>query len=175
MIEAKEGKIDIDYFKNIIQNDTITEKVGPGSGIVYGEVQVDIISGWILNFFGFYKEKYDDSPIFKDNCLKVSDFKLLANQMFEIPVLVIDDIKNEIDYMKYLVGFVGYEQNEKKEVFPTQWWFFYEESEEKLFENLKRFNEIFRDSDFQKNKTQEASKNKTQDSSKNKKKLCEIF
>ena len=45
MIEAKEGNIDIDYFKNIIQNDQITEEVGPGSGIVYGEVQVDIISG----------------------------------------------------------------------------------------------------------------------------------
>ena len=83
----------------------ITEKVGPGSGIVYGEVQVDIITGWILNFFGFYKEKYDDSPIFKDNCLKVSDFKLLANQMFEVPVLVRDDIKNEIDYMNFFFIF----------------------------------------------------------------------
>ena len=56
MIEAKEGNIDIDYFKNIIQNDTITEKVGPGSGIVYGEVQVDIIYGWISNFLDSIKK-----------------------------------------------------------------------------------------------------------------------
>ena len=174
MIEAKEGNIDIDYFKNIIQKDQVTESVGPGSGIVYGEIQVDMISGWILNFFGFYKENHDDFPIFNGNDLKVSDFNKLANQMIEVPVLIRDDIEGKYYNMKYLVGFVGCEQNEQKEVFPTQGWFFYEETEERHFKYLNRFNETIRDSDFKTKKIQNASKNKAQEASKNKK-FCIIF
>ena len=116
MIETKEGNIDIDYFKNIIQNDKLLKK--QILSLEQFIVQVIIISGWILNFFGFYKEKHGKSPIFNDNDLKVSDFNQLANQMFD--TLVRDEIKNEEYYIKYLVGFVGYEQNERKEVFPIK-------------------------------------------------------
>ena len=76
--------------------------------------------------------------------------------------------------MKYLVGFVGCEQNEKKEIFPTQGWFFYGESEEEHFKLLNKINERLRDSDFKKKEVKEDSKNKAQDASKNKK-LCKIF
>ena len=53
MIEAKEGKIDVKYFKNIIQNNEITETRSVSSTKML-EVQVDYISGWILNFFAYY-------------------------------------------------------------------------------------------------------------------------
>ena len=37
--------------------------------------------------------------------------------MLEVPVFVEDNINNKDYYMKYLVGFVGCEQNEKKKNF----------------------------------------------------------
>ena len=45
MIEAKEGKIDIKFFKNIIQKDEVTELI-PHSGRPK-KSQVDEISGWL--------------------------------------------------------------------------------------------------------------------------------
>ena len=50
-IAAKEGKIDIKYFKNFIQKDEVTEYI-PHSGRVW-EHQVDEISGWFLSFFAY--------------------------------------------------------------------------------------------------------------------------
>ena len=43
MIDAKEGKIDIDYFKNMIQKKQITEQRYGSSGMYKYEVQVDYI------------------------------------------------------------------------------------------------------------------------------------
>ena len=57
MIEAKEGNIDVEYFKNIIQNNEITETSRSDSFTKMLEVQVDYISGWILNFFAYYGKK----------------------------------------------------------------------------------------------------------------------
>ena len=56
MIEAKEGKIDIDYFKNMIQKKEVTEQKRGPSGMHPHQVQVDYISGWILNFYAYYSE-----------------------------------------------------------------------------------------------------------------------
>jgi len=56
MVEAKEGKVDADYFKNIIHKREETQKVWGLSGIYKGEFKFDYISGWILNFFAYFND-----------------------------------------------------------------------------------------------------------------------
>ena len=124
MVEAKEGKIDIDYFKNFIQKKEVTEQRYGPSGMHAYEVKVDYISGWILDFFAYYKETdhRGNIQIFDQKEIKVENFKKLANQMLIVPFKVIDLVHKKEYLMKYKVGFVGCDQNEKKEVFPIQGW-----------------------------------------------------
>ena len=125
MIDAKKGKIDVDYFKNIIQKKEVTEIRYKPSGGRYG-VKVDHISGWFLQFFAYLnkKDKYSGKILrFVEDSLKVEDFKDLASQMLIVPFKIIEVQNNNKEYlMKYKVGFVGCDQNEKKEVYPVQGW-----------------------------------------------------
>ena len=125
MIDAKEGKIDIDYFKNMIQKKEITEQRSGPSGMHEYEVKVDIICGWFLNFFAYYKEVGFSGKVrrFEDEQIKVENFKKLANQMLVVPFTIEDLVHKKTYLMKYKVGFVGCDQNENKEVFPVQGWF----------------------------------------------------
>ena len=123
MVEAKEGKIDTNYFKDIIQKKEVTEtKWGP-SGMRKYEVKYDYISGWFLNFFAYSSSSIDGRYIkFEKEMLKVEDFKTLANQMLIVPFTIEDEV-HKIKYeMKYKVGFVGCDQNENNQVFPIQGW-----------------------------------------------------
>ena len=125
MIEAKEGKVDVDYFKNMIQKKEVTETRRGPSGIGRYEVKVDYISGWFLSFFAYFGEKsYFSNRIerFTGSELKVENFKKLANQMLVVPFTIKDLVHNKEYLMKYKVGFVGCDQNEKNEVFPVQGW-----------------------------------------------------
>ena len=124
MAEAKEGKIDVNHFKNMIQKKEVTEyEYGP-SGMEKYAVKYDYISGWILQFFAYYKEiGYDEKiPKFEKESIKVEQFNKLANQMLVVPFTIDDRVHNKQYLMKYNVGFVGCDQNEKKEVFPIQGW-----------------------------------------------------
>ena len=113
MIEAKKGKIDIDYFKNIIKKNTIT-------GIVNTCIQlkgnIDIIDGWILDFFAYDK----NLEKFTAQSLKVGDFDDLAEQMLIAPFTIYEELTKKTYNMKYTVGFIGCDQNDKMEVFPVQ-------------------------------------------------------
>ena len=53
MVEAKQGKIDVDYFKNMIQSKEKTEHKSGLSGIGGYDYKVDHLSGWFLNFFAY--------------------------------------------------------------------------------------------------------------------------
>ena len=124
MVDAKEGKIDIDYFKNMIQKDQITVMKKGSSRFRLRETKVDIIDiicGWILNFFAYLNEDGKIMP-FKENSIKVEDFKYLANQMLIVPFHVKIEIPPEEKDMKYKVGFVGCDINENKEIYPVQGW-----------------------------------------------------
>ena len=122
MVEAKEGKIDADYFKNMVQRKEITVQA-LASGMFPYEDHINYIRGWILDFFAYYGEdRYGDVKPFNEKELKVEDFKKLANQMLIVPFKVADLVHNKEYLMKYKVGFVGCEQNDKKEVFPVQGW-----------------------------------------------------
>ena len=124
MVEAKEGKIDVEHFKNIIQKNESTEyKSRPCGGGKY-EVKVDQIFGWILKFFAYYKEKEYKGKIkrFDGESIKVEDFVRLANQMLIVPFTIYEEITKKEYLMKYKVGFIGCDQNDEKEVFPVQGW-----------------------------------------------------
>ena len=122
MAEAKEGKIDVNYFKNIIQKKEVTETTNP-SGMGEYEVKYDYISGWFLKFFAYSKIYSDGKYIkFEKDTIKVEDFKTLANQMLIVPFTIEDEVHKKTYEMKYKVGFVGCDQNENKQVFPIQGW-----------------------------------------------------
>ena len=132
MIEAKEGKIDVDYFKSMVQKKEVTETKSGGSGMKYKE-QVNYISGWIFNFFAYYGEiSHFNAKIepFTKSELKVEDFKKLANQMLIVPFTIKDLVHNKEYLMKYKVGFVGCDQNDKNEIYPVQGWLVSPSSEE---------------------------------------------
>jgi len=144
MIDAKKGKIDIDFFKDIIQKKEVTQiKYGP-SGIEEGQIQVEYVSGWFLNFLGFYAEEDYKGRLrsFTYSKINVKDFEKLANQMLIVP-FIIDDIVHKKQYsMKYKVGFIGCDKNEKDEVFPVQGWLvspYSEEEKESINKKNRRF------------------------------------
>ena len=116
MIDAKNGNIDVDFFKNIIQEQEFY-KVGGCSPL---KVKVVYINGWLLKFFA-----YDiDGKKFEDDRIKVQDFNKLANQLLNVPFkLTIEDNSYKEEYeMEYQVGFIGCDQNKENEVFPVQGW-----------------------------------------------------
>ena len=124
MIEAKEGKIDVDFFKNIVQKNEITTTEMHGSRMK--TVKVDSISGWILKFFSHisYKNRYyEKNSEFMEDEIQIKDFPKLANQMLIVPFKIVDEEDNNKEYlMKYQVGFIGCEQNDKNEIYPVQGW-----------------------------------------------------
>ena len=125
MKDAKEGKIDVDFFKSIIQKKEVVEEIRGPSGMNPHEVKVDYISGWILNFFPYfnYKDRFNNKTIkFEGEELKVEKFNELANQMLSVPFIIDDKLNNKKYKMKYKVGFIGCDQNNQKEVFPVQGW-----------------------------------------------------
>ena len=124
MVEAKEGNIDVNYFKNMIQKKEVTEQEYGLSGRGKHQVKYDFIKGWFLNFFAYLStEDYDgEIEVFKEEMIKVKDFKKLANQMLIVPFIINDTIHKKKYEMKYKVGFIGCEQNERHQVSPVQGW-----------------------------------------------------
>ena len=53
MVEAKEGKVDVDYFKNMIQSKEKSEYKSGLSGRGGYSYKVDHLSGWFLDFFAY--------------------------------------------------------------------------------------------------------------------------
>ena len=125
MIEAKEGKIDVDYFKNMIQKKEVIEQEYRPSGKYPHDVKYDFLSGLFLSFFAYYKKSsYYDHHIqrFEEDSIKVEEFNELANQMLIVPFIIEDRVHKKTYEMKYKVGFIGCDQNEKNEVIPVQGW-----------------------------------------------------
>ena len=111
MIQAKEGNIDVDFFKGIIQNKVYyIDKI-------CATKEVKEIDGWILKFFGYYC-----GQPFKDDRIEFRELNNFASQMLIVPFIA-NDLDKGIEYkMKYKVGFIGCDQNEKQEVSPVQGW-----------------------------------------------------
>ena len=120
MIEAKEGKVDVNYFKNMVQNKEATEYEPGESGFGGNYHQVEHLSGWFLNFFAYISGGIDYEQ-FKLDDIGVKDFKKFPSQMLTVPFKIVDINQNQHS-MKYKVGFIGCAQNKKKEVYPVTGW-----------------------------------------------------
>ena len=115
-IDAKEGNIDVDFFKNKVQENTITEAMYGSSGIYRGSIQVPGIKGWILKFFAYYNSGERMEGRFDGEEIKIKDFKDLANQMLIVTFTIVDI--NEKEYlMKYSVDSLGVIKMKKMKFF----------------------------------------------------------
>jgi hypothetical protein len=76
MVEAKEGKIDKEYFKNMIQKEEITEASYGLSGMYEGDKKFEYLSGWFLELFAYYKEGDRNN----DKKIRVKSFKYLFSK-----------------------------------------------------------------------------------------------
>ena len=113
MIEAKEDKIDIDFFKNMIRSEYFPGICGGGDNYIYG---------WILKFFAYIIDSENKLKRFNYYRIKSDYLENLAAQQLIVP-FNIEDINLKKEYnMKYKVGFIGCKQNEENEVFPVQGW-----------------------------------------------------
>ena len=121
MIEAKEGKVDANYFKNMIQKKEETEYEPGLSGMGGYSYKVDHLAGWFLNFFSYWSYRNGHYTKFKEDHLGVKDFKKLPSQMLTVPFKIVD-VSHKTYEMKYQVGFIGCAQNEKNEVSPVTGW-----------------------------------------------------
>ena len=123
MVEAKEGNVDTNYFKDIIQKNEVTGFKSGKSGRGIHHYKDEYISGF-LDFFAYLDKKDSEGKImrFEEDSIKVEKFKELANQMLIVPFTIKDTIHKKKYEMKYKVGFIGCDQNENKQVFPIQGW-----------------------------------------------------
>jgi len=119
MVDAKEGNVDIEHFKNIIHQRTISAPYSPS---IY-------LSGWILKFFAYQKEGKEIIP-FNAQEIGIKFLDKLANQMLIVPFTIIDGKTGNQYLMKYKVGFIGCDINEKNEVYPIQGWIVSKSTEE---------------------------------------------
>ena len=130
MVEAKNGNIDASYFKNMVQDKKENEWVSGLSGRGGYNIKVDTIKGWILDFFAYYSEVKENSNVkrFMEKSIKVKNFDKLAQQILNVPFLIVSE--NGSYKMKYRVGFIGCDQNERNEVFPVTGWIVCPETKE---------------------------------------------
>ena len=120
MIDAKKGKVDNDYFRNIIIRNEVKGYISNGC-LPPQDAMLSEITGWILDFFAYEGEE-DNLNRFDDKSLRVQDFNRLANQMLTAPFTIKNITTGKTYEMNYNFGFIGCEQNEKKEVSPVQAW-----------------------------------------------------
>ena len=140
MIDAKNGKIDNDYFRDIIKRNEVEGAIYNGC-MPPKYAMVSNITGWILDFFGYEKDAYDNFRRFNDKTLKVKEFYRMVNQMLTVPFTIKEELTDKTYEMNYIVGFIGCDQNEKKEVFPVQAWIVSPSSLNK--EEIKGFKDPF--------------------------------
>ena len=109
IVDAKEGNIDLAHFKNIIIN---SER----------RYTTTHINGWILKFFAYITDSDLKLVQFVDDMISLNDLPSLAKQMLIVPFTINIGETGKQYLMKYKVGFIGCDQNEKGEVFPVQGW-----------------------------------------------------
>ena len=103
MIEAKEGKIDINIFKNIIvkQEEIIYRSESCRECCKY---KIDYINGWIIAFFEYYKDKSDNLCKLFGNKIDKYMINKLAPQILNIP-FKLKNLKNNTEKeMKFEAG-----------------------------------------------------------------------
>ena len=125
IIETKKGKIDIDFWKNMIKNKETIEPRGSGA-----LTKVENIDGWLLNFYPYYK--VDD--VFKkceklvrkadfNKPLDVKNLKNIPEEMVEVPLIMHHKITGKDTELTIKTGFLGMIQEKNGLAKPEIGWF----------------------------------------------------
>ena len=114
MVDAKEGKIDIEFFKNMILKKEVIEERWYGCKTKLSKV--DYINGWIVKFFGYLKDKKDKLFKFSSDKIDRATINALPSQILNIPFKIINPLNNNEKEMKFEAGIFGCALNEKKEI-----------------------------------------------------------
>ena len=108
IIETKKGKINKQFWKNILYPDKIDEKIEIGD-YKYKTIQVDGINGWLLTFFPYYKDGYFRYT----NSIKTKDLWRLPEKILKTPLLMKSDDEGETPMIIYS-GFLGMKVDKEK-------------------------------------------------------------
>ena len=115
MVDAKEGKIDIEFFKNMILKKEVLEDRSefcrPPKLF-----KVDYINGWIVKFFGYLKDGKDQLFQFSSDKINRETINILPSQILNIPFKIINPSNKKEKEMKFEAGIFGCALNEKKEI-----------------------------------------------------------
>jgi len=114
MVNAKKGKIDIGFFKNMILKKKVEEKRNICGKQI--SCKVDYINGWIVKFFGYLKDRNDKLIQFSSDEFDRETIKDLPSQIINIPFKIINHSNNEKKNIKFEAGIFGCALNEKKEI-----------------------------------------------------------
>ena len=150
IIETKNGKIDYQFWDNIITNQkrVYTEKIllpSSDSHIAKNKEKIEIF-GWIFDFFPFEKKqktiKREYPIIYKEYTLERNKTKIYNDPNFAIlpeEMLDIDSIyrngKGQTASLGIKTGFLGYSINKNSEFKPEIGWYFYVKND--LFNLIK--------------------------------------
>ena len=125
IIETKKGKIDIDFWKNMIKNKETMEPRGSGA-----LTKVENIDGWLLNFYPYYKVddvfKKCEKLVRKTDFNKPLDVKNLENipeEMVEVPLIMHHKITGKDTELTVKTGFLGMIQEKNGLAKPEIGWF----------------------------------------------------
>lgn len=108
IIETKKGKIDKEFWKQILYPEKCDEKVEIGV-YKYKTIKVDGIKGWLLIFFPYFK----NGRFRHETSLKTKDLWRLPDKLLEIPLIMKSDDEGETKMTIYS-GFFGMNVNKEK-------------------------------------------------------------
>ena len=101
IIETKKGKINKDFWKEILYPDKVDEEIEIGE-YEYKTIKVDGIKGWLLLFFPYFK----DGIIRYDENLKTEDIWRLPDRLLKTPLIMKSDDEGITNMIIYS-GFIG--------------------------------------------------------------------
>jgi hypothetical protein len=125
IVETKKGKIDIDFWKNMIINEEAMEPRGSGE-----LTKVNNIDGWLLNFYPYYKiddsfERCEKLKRRKDfnKPIDVEHLKYLPEEFIEVPLTMLHKITLKETELSVKKGFLGMIQEKNGLIKPEIGWF----------------------------------------------------
>ena len=109
IIETKKGKINKQFWKNILYPDKIDEIIEIGT-YKYKTIQVDGINGWLCTFFPYYTDGYFRYI----SSIKTKDLWKIPEKILKTPLLMKSDDEGETPMIIYS-GFLGMKVDKEKD------------------------------------------------------------
>ena len=125
IIETKKGKIDVDFWKNMIINKETTEPRGSGA-----LRKINNIDGWLLNFYPYYR--YDDDSELCEKLERRKDFNKpidvlrlndLPEEFIEVPLTMVHKETFKETQLSVKTGFLGKKKKKNGLIKPEIGWF----------------------------------------------------